>query len=473
MKSKVISSKFYINLKYIYYQNYKLFSSFNNSININNNILNNCIKNIVYSKPLLLKSTIYKQFSTKIGTIKKNLQNDDKIGLMITLEDNPGSLLNILKILNDYDVNLSFINSKPSPKYSSKHKKVDIFIDVENKNQSCLLKALSKIKEAGSEVKFTNIQNVPWFPKNFIDLNLMGTDIKQGGVELASDHPGFNDKAYKLRRSEIESISSNFQFSVDNRAPIIEYTKEETELWGFMWDKLLPLIRKHACEEFNNCMDVLIENRLFSKNKVPQIQEFNEFYSKTTNMFLRPTGGLLSEREFLNSLAFRVFPSTQYIRHSSMPLYTPEPDLIHEFIGHAAMLSNKEFVEFSQQIGLASLGASDEDIQKLSTIYWYSIEFGLCFQNGKKKIYGGGIISSPSEIEHSMSDVPKILDFDLDYMSTYPVDITNIQQTYFMASSFKDMVKKVKQYSENIKKPFNVRFNEDSRQVDIDRRIVV
>lgn len=100
------------------------------------------------------------------------------------------------------------------------------------------------------------------------------------------------------------------------------------------------------------------------------------------------------------------------MRHPNVPLYTPEPDLVHELLGHAPMFAVKDFADFSQEIGLASLGASEIELKRLASIYWFTIEFGMCNENGKAKAYGAGILSSVGELAYAVTDEPKLYPLD-------------------------------------------------------------
>jgi len=306
---------------------------------------------------------------------------------------------------------------------------------------------------------------VPWYPKTKQDLQEIGTRILRANIDIPSDHPGFHDPEYRKRRDFIAKVAEDYVMG--DELPFIDYTKEETDCWGFIYGRLSPMYKNYACPEFNEVITKMEKFCEFSLQKVPQLKNISDFLSEETGWALKPACGLLTQREFLNSLAFKVFHCTQYMRHHSDPFYTPEPDVSHEVIGHAPMFANPEFAELSQVIGLASLGACDEDIARLGTLYWFTVEFGLVksIEDGSRKAYGAGVLSSIGEMENSMfGDVSYIpLDSKLAAGMDYPS--TTVQPIYTLADSFESARDNIFDFGKSIKKPFIASFDSKTGMV--------
>ena len=151
---------------------------------------------------------------------------------------------------------------------------------------------------------------------------------------------------------------------------------------------------------------------------------------------MEPVAGLVTPRIFMEHLGRRIFLSTQYIRHHSRPFYTPEPDVVHELVGHAASLLHPGICALSQAFGRAALKADAQDMERLTRIYWYTLEFGVVMEQGQVKGYGAGLLSSVGELERACSGEVPLLDWDLDAVCALPYDPTTFQPYYVLAPSF-------------------------------------
>jgi phenylalanine-4-hydroxylase len=173
-----------------------------------------------------------------------------------------------------------------------------------------------------------------------------------------------------------------------------------------------------------------------SPNEIPQPGAVNPMLSSLTRFQLAPAEGLLDVDDFLHGLANRRFPCTQYLRHGSDPAFTPEPDMVHDLVGHVPLLVDPAYASLIARMGQISLEARDEQLLSLQRFYWFGIEFGLLEESGVCKVFGSGLLSSYGETEHALSSDVEKRPFRLDEVVQTQFDPTRMQDLLFVIPSF-------------------------------------
>ncbi|TAK58385.1 phenylalanine 4-monooxygenase [Patescibacteria group bacterium] len=258
---------------------------------------------------------------------------------------------------------------------------------------------------------------------------------------LSLDHPGANDPTYRKRRKFIADKADAF---LENPTvfPRIRYNKKEKETWHTVLKNLVPLHARYASSTYLDAQKKL----KLTKHEIPQLDELSERLRKLNNFQVEPIGGLVDVRWFLGSLGRRTMISTQYLRHHSRPDYTPEPDMIHEVVGHVPMFVNPEFAHFSERLGKAALKASKRQLRKIETLYWFTIEFGLIKERGDLKAFGAGLLSSFGELPHAFSKNVTRKPFNIEGIIKTPYIYTEMQKTLFVIPSFSVLQKETEKF---------------------------
>jgi phenylalanine-4-hydroxylase len=251
-------------------------------------------------------------------------------------------------------------------------------------------------------------------------------------VQLDRDHPGFRDRLYRARRNEIAKLALSHRFG--DPAPEIAYAPGEQGVWKTALEHLAPLHARYACDAFKRAWPLLG----LHSDRIAQFTEVNAFLARHTGFALSPVAGLVTPRVFMSHLASRRFLATQYIRHESAPLYTPEPDVVHELVGHAALLADPEFARINRMFGEATLVGAEETIQELIRVYWYTLEFGVVRGRDGFQVVGAGLLSSFGELGRFEREA-RIEAFDIESIAATPFDPTDYQGNLFAAESVGEM----------------------------------
>uniref|UniRef100_A0A6I8PVB2 Tyrosine hydroxylase n=1 Tax=Xenopus tropicalis TaxID=8364 RepID=A0A6I8PVB2_XENTR len=355
------------------------------------------------------------------------------ISLLFSLKGSkPSSLSRTLKVFETFEAKIQHLETRPGRRSVGTAGELEYFVRCEV-HHSDLSTLMSSVRRVCEDVRSTREDKVHWFPTKIADLDKCHHLVTKFDPDLDLEHPGFSDQEYRKRRKMIADIAFNYRHG--DPIPRVEYLPEEIATWKEVYSTLRSLYPTHACKEHLEAFQLLEAHCGYSEDNIPQLQDVSSFLKEKSGFTLRPVAGLLSARDFLASLAFRVFQCTQYIRHASSPMHSPEPDCCHELLGHVPILADRTFAQFSQDIGLASLGATDEEIEKLAT--------------------------------HALSDEPEVRPFNPDDAAVQPYQDQNYQSVYFISESFPDAKEKLRVYASHIKRPFAVRFDPYTDSIEV------
>ena len=249
---------------------------------------------------------------------------------------------------------------------------------------------------------------------------------------LPINHPGAHDPDYRARRNFIAHLAKQYRKDPQHIIPNVQYTAEEISVWQHVCCQLEKVQARRACSFYLQAKKELGISCLV----IPQLRELSAKLRRLTGFHVAPIEGLVETRAFLSWLERRTMLCTQYVRHHSRPDYTPEPDLVHEVIGHIPAFTNPDFADFSQMIGQGAIIASDEQLQQLGRLYWFTVEFGLIEEGHDIKAFGAGLLSSFGELEHAFSSEVERRKFDLNEVINTQYDYSEMQPLLFVIPSY-------------------------------------
>ena len=102
------------------------------------------------------------------------------------------------------------------------------------------------------------------------------------------------------------------------------------------------------------------------------------------------------------------------------------------------------FADFLQRFGQAATrAASEEQVEAMARLFWFTVEFGLVQEDGRVKVYGSGLISSHGDAANALSAKCDRRPFSLDAVLAQPFEIDRLQDVLFVVDDYTQLFEAV------------------------------
>ena len=217
------------------------------------------------------------------------------------------------------------------------------------------------------------------------------------------------------------------------------FTPAEHDRWRRLHERQMEVLQGRACAAFLHGLEVLD----LHGSGVPDFEVLNQGLERLTGWRVVAVPGLVPDAVFFEHLANRRFPAGNFLRSEAEFDYIEAPDVFHDVFGHVPLLAHPAFADYMQAYGRGGLRALEYSaINRLSRLYWYTVEFGLIRSDEGLAIYGAGIVSSHGETLFALDSAsPNRIGWTLERVLKTPYRIDDFQQNYFVIDSFDQLLR--------------------------------
>jgi phenylalanine-4-hydroxylase len=228
----------------------------------------------------------------------------------------------------------------------------------------------------------------------------------------------------------------------------VEFTEEQHQIWRTLFARQRPKVEEFACKQYLEGARLLD----LPADRVPSTQLLNERISPRTGWkTIRTTVRYSDAVQWYKHFARKEFLVTNYVRSQDELDFTPEPDMFHDVYGHLPFFTLPEYVEIQQMFAPAFHKAkTDEQRENIKRLAWFSTEFGLILEEGKRKVFGTGLISSKGEMEHVLAGNTPIQPFKIETIMNFDKAIWSYNATLFEFESLAALKQELARYFDRL-----------------------
>ena len=228
------------------------------------------------------------------------------------------------------------------------------------------------------------------------------------------------------------------------------YKEEDQLVWKTLFERQVENLQGKSCTAYLSCLEVM--KGVLNAKQIPDFKLVNATLRESTGWVIEVVPGLIPVEDFFRLLAQRKFSASTWVRKMNQLDYLEEPDMFHDVFGHTPLLAEPKFAQFMKDFGDLGVEFIDDEevVIQLQRLYWFTIEFGLIYENGPK-VYGAGICSSFGETIHSLSANVEVVSFDLERVINTEFKTDVVQTLYFELESFDQLFEEFKLFRDTIR----------------------